>query len=214
MAFPVTGVLDSFNAGASQNLTARAGWSASDTLGTVLTSFGSLATDSVPTYAANNATGNAWGTSFTDCEVWATLSVIPVVNPIKLVARWDTAGQNGYVLEVFQTGLPNYSLSLEKYVAGSQSGLASETPMVPAPANGDSFGFSVIGSTLTVYHKPAAGAWTQHLTATDSSFAGPGVIGLVSVEAAARFDAFGGGDISAPSAPRQVAGWSTRSGGY
>lgn len=200
--FPTTPVLDSFNVGASQSLTARAGWSATDTLGTILTSFGSLATDTVPTYAANNAAGNAWATSFTDCEVWATVSVLPIVNQIRLVARWDTAGQNGYELQCFPVGGGNYQIGLFKYVGGTQTGLVSESPMVPAPANGDSFGFSVIGSTLTAYHKPSAGGWTQHLTTPDSSITASGVIGLVSVEAAVRFDEFGGGAVS-PAAPRR-----------
>lgn len=215
MTFPTTSVLDSFNAGASQNLTARAGWSASDTLGTVLTSFGSLATDTVPTYAANNAAGNAWGTSFTDAEVWATVSVIPVANQVRLVARWDTAGQNGYELQMFPIGGGTYQLGLYKYITGTQTSLVNESPMVPTPANGDSIGFSVIGTTLTAYHKPAAGAWTQHLTTTDSSITAAGVIGLVSVETAVRFDEFGGGAIASGeiSGPRQQAVPFTRGAG-
>lgn len=188
MAFPVTGVLDSFNAGALQNLSARAGWSASDH---VISGAGDLTTDAVPTYASGGGNnGNAWATTFNDCEVWVTFAVLPNPNFVNLYARWNTAANSGYELTFFPVGGGSFNVGATRRDSGSGTSLGSTSPTLSA---GDSIGLSCIGSAVTSYYKQGAGAWTQSATATDATYVS-GVLGIYGNDSTYHVDAFGGGD--------------------
>lgn len=194
MAFPTTAVLDSFNAGALQALSARAGWSAAHANpGT-----GDFTTDAVPTTAVStSASDNLWGTGFTDCEVWVTLGAAGAVE-IDLYARWSgSASRNGYSLIWLASGT---QFSLVRVASGSNTTISSVATQ--GLGAGDSLGMSVIGTSLQGWYKPSAGAWSMLVSATDATYAGSGSIGVDSFSASNTLDAFGGGAATASTPSR------------
>ncbi len=64
---------------------------------------------------------------------------------------------------------------------------------------GDSFGIQMIGSTITVWYKAAAGSWTSLGTRTDTTYNNIGHVqfGIWSTVAGATYDNFGGGNVRA-----------------
>lgn len=204
MAFPTTGVLDSFNAGASQNLTARSGWSSS-----VINTTNpdpSNATDSGPTFATSTS-GLARGTNFwplgaANAEAWATCATGGGgQSGFGVWARIQSGGTNspsGYLAEY--TSVTN-QLDLFKVISGTPTLIASGSFFVVA--DGDSFGIECIGTTITAYLKLAAGSWGVSCTVTDSSITGAGDIGLSIMDNAQPVDLFSGGAIIAPAPGRR-----------
>jgi hypothetical protein len=191
MAFPTTSVLDSFNAGASQALTSRSGWGA----GFPFPGEATFTTDGTPTTAVSTASsGNLWGTNFTDVEVWITLGAAGQVE-YDLYARWSgSVSRNGYSLIWLQSGSQFYLVSV---AAGANTTISSVATQ--AMSAGDSMGIAVIGTSVAGWYKAAAGSWTMLVSATDSTYAGSGAIGLDSFSASNTIDSFGGGaPVAAP----------------
>lgn len=205
MTFPATPILDSFNAGANQAVSSRAGWSGSRALG-----MGDFTTDSVPTKAVSGGGGdNVWGTQFTDSEAYFQIADWPgSINSWQVFARWTTAAtQNGYRVSHFAG-----TILLQRVAAGAPTSLGSAS-LTLAP--GDWMGIECIGSQITGYTKIGAGAWTSFASVSDSTYAGPGNIAMTTDGTSFAVDAFGGGDptIVVAALPRKVGGWQTRSGG-
>lgn len=64
--------------------------------------------------------------------------------------------------------------------------------------NGDSFKGSIVGDLITLYRKPAGGAWGSVGMVTDATYSGNGYISLGTYETAApaiALDDFGGGTV-------------------
>jgi hypothetical protein len=63
--------------------------------------------------------------------------------------------------------------------------------------NGDGVGASIVGSTITVYYRSGAGAWTALGTRTDSTYSGAGHIGFAGNQNGTSWtmDDFGGGSL-------------------
>lgn len=190
MAFPTTSVLDDFNTGASQALTARAAWSSSITRAS-----GTMSTDSVPTYAtgvAGSVLGNATNTVFNaDQEAWATFNTAPGAGGFQIEARYDAAAGNGYAL-VYTGGVLEI-VQLNGFSGGSQIG----SNFSVTPAGGDSLGMQLIGTSITGWYKTAAGAWTQVISGTDSLHNTTGRLTILTFGSpSAQCDAYGGGNYS------------------
>ena len=66
----------------------------------------------------------------------------------------------------------------------------SRSPPATAP------GLQIIGSTLTAYRKPGAGAWTSVGSATDTAIPGAGYVSFTLGDTTMRGGAFGGGTIN------------------
>lgn len=186
---PTAGLLDNFNTGGAQNLTARTGWGT----GKWNSGDGTFATDATPTYANNSnvLASNMWAAQFTaDQEVYITEgSVIAQLILILRGSSASTAGITaGYIARIGAAG----ALTIERYNA---TVLASVT--VEAPLAGDQFSFQAIGSVLTIWRKQASqGVWTQMLMATDATYASAGYIGIAALAGSSpRIDDFGGGSI-------------------
>lgn len=200
MAFPTTAVLDNFNAGASQNLTARAGWGTSPFLTTQTT----YASDSTPTQAEILVTtgGNNWGTlTWSDMEAFVTLTTFtPASNSLTICARIQVFGASPtyYGVQLAASGVTD--LQIVKLVAGTPTGIG--TLQSQTFTNGDSVGIDVIGTQIRSYYKIGAGAWTLKDTVTDSSITGAGAIGFRNhFIITTRVDNFGGGSLDASGAP-------------
>ena len=63
-------------------------------------------------------------------------------------------------------------------------------------AAGDSVGLQIVGSTITAWRKPGAGAWTSVGSATDTAITGPGYVSFTLQNTVSRASAFGGGPSS------------------
>ena len=61
--------------------------------------------------------------------------------------------------------------------------------------NGDSWGGTVIGNTLTMHYKTAAGSWQVMGTRTDSTYTASGYLGMSFNSTTQAYDNFGGGTI-------------------
>lgn len=202
MAFPTTPVLTNFT-GANENPLSEGGaWA-----GPVRTG-GQLRCQrfSNQAEAINGSTGESiWNTTFAaDQEVYAVISALPAAGiGFNIFARCQsegTASADYYNLSYTEgTGWRYFKMIDEGF---TQLGGVISTLVA---AVGDSCGFSVIGTTLQGYHKPAAGSWaTLGVSQTDSSVTGAGKIGFsLSDSDTAAFDNFGGGAVvsSVPRVP-------------
>lgn len=189
MAFPTTSILDDFNTGASQNLTARPGW-----FGSVRAS-GTMSTDVVPTYAtgvAGSVFGNIYGTIFAaDQEVWATFKIAPTTGGLQLEARFDAVLGNGYAL--IYTGGNLSIVRLDAFGGGPQVG----SNFGVTPAIGDSMGMSCVGTTISGWFKTAAGSWTQVITGVEATYNTVGRVDMLTFGSpSVQVDVFGGGAVS------------------
>lgn len=184
MAAPSTAALDTFNAGAAQNLTARAGWGA----GVVYSGETTNITDAVPTFATPTAgfSSNVWGTAFLNSECWVLLGTVTGASQY-LFTRLNNTGTgalNGYQAE-FVGGNAN----LQSLTATIPTLLATAPQVVSA---GDSMGLVSVGTTHQIWYKVGAGAWTLIVSANDATYTGSGSIGM-DMQTTARVDTFGGG---------------------
>lgn len=198
MAFPTTPILDDFNTGALQNLTARPGWSAT----IPRTGHTTAATDATPTKAICGATnkGNSWATQAADCEAYVTFTDLTFGSgEFELICRLTATGSlTCYFLRILSGSTTEFHLA--KWVAGSGTLISSGVSIATAP--GDSIGMSAIGTTITSYYKAGAGAWAQQEQVTDSSVTGSGdVAGFVTFgTGTANIDSIGGGAVSGTTA--------------
>lgn len=208
MAFPnVATLLDSFNAGASQGVQARAGWT-SGSGGLFQASSTSMSTDAVPTKAGcspSSFSSNSWaGVSSADAEVFVVMANNCVAGgSVDIYCRITGLGATlaAYSLEVAGTN----AWEIDKTVAGVGTSLLGG--VTQAVVAGDSVGFEVIGTTLTGYYKSGAGAWVQKIQTTDSSITGAGLIGVSCNNVGTFFDSFNGGALGAAPAtkrPKQI----------
>lgn len=196
MAFPTLGVLDAFNVGALQDLTARAGWDASAICTT--SSATSMKTDAGPTYAKSpSGVGeNAWGTPATDTEVYILCGSTfgDLASSFRLFARLNNRGDpyDAYELIVNEGGSGNWLLN--RVSAGTPTTLVSSFNHVVGPT--DLIGLEVIGNQLAAYFNQAGGGWVQEYLVTDSTFTGAGAFGMRFDELTSRVNSFGGGSVS------------------
>lgn len=191
MAFPTTAVLDAFNTGASQNLTARAGWSAS-----IFPSAGvTYVTNATPTVATciGAGGGNQWGTAFADMEAYVTLTVFnSASDTFEIAARVTNVGASYTYYAVRMANSAATDLQIVKWNSGVKTNIG--TLQSQAFTAGDSVGISVIGTTIKSYYKVGAGAWTLKDTVTDASITGSGRVGFNHVFSFTNtLDNFGGG---------------------
>jgi hypothetical protein len=182
MAFPTTPVLDDFSGTLANWTNPVFGASA------VVIAAGRLA----GTGGAENAA--VWTSSFSsdDQEVYYDVPV-DTNNQVSLLfmVQDADASPTAYAIEVLQVG---DVLRLRRYNNGAATTLQTTTLALAA---GDSVGASKIGSLISVYHKPSAGSWTPHTSATDGSpLTGGGQIGTLIEGTGMRIDNFGGGNVA------------------
>lgn len=190
MAFPTTSVLDDFNTGASQNLTARAGWGATP----FFSSEPTLTTDSAPTYAVGAAgfRSNYWSGTFTNCELWIVLSGT-AAGAVTIYVRGgnvNTTTATGYYLDWDTTG-GAWSL---RYWNGTSSQALSGGNVTGSGTTlnaGDSIGINAVGTTFEAWYRASAGSWTLMGSSTDSTAAS----GVLAIETSStqQIDSVGGG---------------------
>ena len=187
MAFPTTSILDNFNRSNESGIGAGAGtWTSP-----VFSGDGDIALTS------NQIVFVGWDSAYYDAaqygpdsEVYATVTATSATGT-EIVCRHNPSGVGG--------GVYNYMLHTSRTVMefywthnGTQTQLGASVSVTIA--DGDSIGLEAVGSTLTAYHKPAAGSWTSKGTRTDSSITAAGYVGIAGN--GSNVDNFGGGTIS------------------
>jgi hypothetical protein len=166
MPFPTTPILDEFDVGANQNLTARPGWGSTVFFGGTDTS---MKTDAVPTTAIHSGTptwsGNWWNQEARDSEVWGTFAAPGGTTWLYLrAAGQNTATPNAYFLTwIAGTG----AFTLGVMTAGSTPGSSQGSQVLSA---GDSIGMQAIGKRISAWYQPSGGAWTQVFGLDDTTW--------------------------------------------
>ena len=129
-----------------------------------------------------------------DVDVFLTITEWPrwgAWDNFRLYARCNVSGgviagqQNtwsGYFLTMYQDSTNNVYVWIGKATNSTSAGISGTTDLtagvVQAVSNGDSFGLRVNGTSITSYHKPVAGSWTQLETVTDATYSGAGFTGF------------------------------------
>lgn len=135
-----------------------------------------------------------WTGSFDDDQeafitITADVSAFDVGPHVK--ARWDTATNLGYRVEVNMNATPHVCSLRTGAGVGSAVGATVEQTF----AVGDKIGIECIGTTISMYRWDGA-SWSQVLTRTDSTYTS-GKIGFYTDKHARRYDDFGGGSVVA-----------------
>lgn len=202
-SFPTTTILDDFNR-ANQGPPPSASWSNISTYDGLRVSSNQCA---ISIYGSGMG---YWINPFgPDSEAYATLAASSVSTPVHgNTIHISVRGVPGDSMQYLSTG---YTLSINmvntsgtisvtayilRWDAGSFSTYLATYAGLTGWAVGDSFGISAIGSTITAYHKPIAGTWTEIGHVTDTHYSSAGNLVLYGNEAGGtlRFDDFGGGD--------------------
>ena len=191
MAFPTTGILDTFN---------RAG----PGLGTDWTAplwFG----DNVPEITGNQLYNplNTYADAYWDLvtfgpasEAYLDLATLPgagnlVYLNLRIVNPGAASTMDGYEAHYLQqAGTDILRIFRIDNTVGTQLGADISLDF----AAGDGFGFEANGSTLTIYRR-SSGTWSSAGSRTDSTYTADGYIGCGIQETTARGDNFGGGTL-------------------
>jgi len=137
-----------------------------------------------------------------DTEVWTRIGVLPGANNhIRLKARLQqvgTTGYDGYMLRTNQLAGAD-EVALERIDNGVFVRLLTLSRELAA---GDTLLLRVKGSTLEAWHNDGT-TWTRLGTTSDSTYAGPGYVGIGLRGLTGRLDDFGarGGSATPPGAP-------------
>lgn len=149
------------------------------------------------TAAALDDQGSVYNTSFgPDSEAFMTLpNTYAASDYICIAARITaTTDPSGYVVCInIVAGAGNDQWTIQKMTTGDTVILSSLSSQELGA--GDAIGISVIGSTITAYYKASGGSWASKGTATDSTYASAGKIGLLTGYDDFVGDDFGGGTM-------------------
>lgn len=189
MAFPTTGILDSFDR-ANEGPPPSANW----TTGVRGTTSGlQVVSNACVQTVADFNTADAWwnvGTFGPDSEVYVTYTTVQSGPDARLYLRLQQPGSSstvdGYLCLATDTSLSTYRLDNGAF---TQLG-ATETITL---ASGDSLGIEGVGSTITPYQK-TGGVWSAITTRTDATY-GAGYIGMALSGTGWVVDGFGGGAV-------------------
>ncbi len=197
-AYPRTGVLDSFARAAGP---LGANWQSPG-----LQDGGTVAIKSSgQTGISGGAATATWNTSFgADQEAFLTVPTLPAANGfIQVAARVST--QNAATVSCYFVRVTPATGAWDLRVKLNGGGSSSLKTFNAPFAAGDGLGMQLTGTTITVFRKAGAAAWSVVGSATDNSITGGGYTSFTLSDTTARGGAFGGGTIpgvvQAPGAP-------------
>ncbi len=187
--FPCNAVLDNFDR-ANQGPPPSSSWG-----GIIVSGGGGLrVSGNQLSGAVDNTNTSYWNTAFgPDTESYITLSSLGATYGGGLWFRVSAPGQSnltGYL--IFAYNSLEVIRVFRRNSDGSYVQLGADIPQ--AVSNGDSFGVTMIGSTMTIYYKVGAGPWTNLATRTDSNYLSAGFIGVETADSITALDNFGGGN--------------------
>lgn len=194
MAFPTTGILDSFTRADSSTLGAN--WTTPLIPG--------LTSPHIISNAETNDQGGGYSDAYwnvstfgSDSEVFCVVPVVPSIgNEFWLALRAVDPGLStwdGYLLDVLA---PDFAWKMRRYDNNVSTQLGAT--FTSALANNDAAGLEAIGSTLTTYYKASGGSWAALFSRTDATYSAAGNIAMgQGTSNATRLDDFGGGTVVA-----------------
>jgi len=201
MAFPTTGILDTFT-GLDETSPPNSNWTNLYN-GLKITS-NAVSGNTTTNYNAGYYNVSDFGP---DCEAYFTIVVKPPDNAsnIGVVLRIDTTNLNAYIAKVIKGSVGVEFLALVRIDGGAETELDS---IETAYSVGDKVGISAIGNILTLWHCPVGtGVWgivtTYDITSDTPKYTAAGKIGIVENvpgSSFARVDDFGGGAYVPPPA--------------
>jgi fibronectin type 3 domain-containing protein len=149
------------------------------------------------TKSGSGASSATWSTQTfgPDQEAYLTVPILPSGSNFFQVAGRVSTLSASTVSCYFLRVTPSTGIwDLRKKVNGA--GSSSMKTFSATFAAGDSAGLQIIGSTITAYRKPGAGAWTSVGSTTDTAIPGAGFLSFTLGDTTARGGAFGGGKIN------------------
>jgi len=196
MAFPTTSILSSFTGADEDPISEGGAWGATG-IRTSTSPGRKVSGEFARAAAVTTGFDGIWNTSFAaDQEAFVTYSVLSGSGSRPVVyARIQNEGTSsvvaynfGYVQAAGTWRFFRLNNLTFTQVGGDHAGADL--------AAGDSFGISVIGTTLEGWFKAAGGSWVSLGTETDTNIAGAGKIGIqLQNNLNMRVDEFGGGEI-------------------
>jgi hypothetical protein len=201
MAFPTTGILDSFDR-ANENPLGNGNWSAFgwDPANPLqIVSFQCVNVGSG--YGARYWSSSTFGL---DCEVYATI-VTKSVTDGAVCSLWlrvqdpsVTDGEDGYeIATVVQSGTDVIAVTRRDNGSGTDLLVINQEF-----SSGDSFGASIVGSIITVYYKSGAGSWgsigTYDISGDATKYTTAGNLAISNYDGDTVLDNFGGGTYVEP----------------
>lgn len=200
MAFPTTGVLDTFTRIDAAALGAN--WTEGDLLGG--DNF-EIVSNQVQNTGAQNVEASArWNveTFGADSEAFCILVTIPNVDGDRfgIAARIVSPGSStfdGYGASI-RKGAANISMRLQEWLNGNDTDIGAEA--VITFVAGDSLGLEIIGTAIKGYRNNQT-SWSEEKSEVDGTYTAAGYIGLTSWEVGSTgqptLDDFGGGTVVA-----------------
>lgn len=190
MAFPTNGVLNSLQGGSlSGNFTTPA-----------IGQSTAIVTDSSGAFTTVSSTGATYwnpGMFGADQEVYITWATVNLLVQLELRVT-NPGGTSSPNLNDYAVNVTASTWQLYRTVnnATTQINSGSYATLVA----GDGVGLEAIGTTITLYTKRGAGAWTSVAATTDSVVTGAGYIGFLAQSNVTRVTNFGGGTVGAVAA--------------
>jgi hypothetical protein len=188
MAFPTTGILDSFD---RADGAVGSNWTLYYT-----TSFNVSSNQLSPPDADVNEMGwtaaeSGWG----DLETYITIVTKSAgYNSPQITFRGIyNVTTSSYQLQVNPASNNITLVRIDADVIAATLASVSQTI-----SNGDSVGISAIGSAIKVYYKVGAGAWTEIVSVTDATYSSGYLSLMLTGSSTQRCDNFGGGTYVAP----------------
>ena len=214
MAFPTTGILDSFTG--SDETPIATNWS-----GPIYSTISQLRRLSNKLAPSATAFGGSWydiSTFGPNCEVYATIDTLANSSSFTgiLYARAinpNTTNLSGYIMQIFDTGVGGSgAIGIYREDNGSDTQIGSSYNPPGGLQLGDKYGMSCVGAIIAGFYCPVStGIWTSAvISATDATYGAAGFLGVAldSAGAAFRLDQFGGGTIAVtPPVTPTVAWW-------
>lgn len=191
MPFPTTSVLDNFTGTDGTDLPVySSNWS---TVGGQ-TTFEIQSNAAAPSAASQCM--NYWDveTFGPDCESYCIVTAKSASGFLGVTLRMQDSGLSTFdCYLLFHRDAAPDQLEIYHFNNGSASQVGADVEQ--EVTNGDSLGLEAVGTTLTVYYKSGAGAWSALDTRDGSAINAAGHIGLYGTVAGVRLDNFGGGTV-------------------
>jgi hypothetical protein len=149
------------------------------------------------TKSGTGASSATWSTQTLgpDQEAYLTVSALPGGgNFFQVAGRVSTLSASTVSCYFLRVTPSTSTWDLRKKINGA--GSTSMKTFAAAFAAGDSAGLQIIGSTVSAYRRPGAGAWTPVGSTTDTAIPGAGYLSFTLGDTTTRGGAFGGGKIN------------------
>ncbi len=191
MAFPTTGLVDQFNR-ANEGPPPSANWTTS-------TGLNGLQVDTNQVRSSSGTSFGFWNaaTFGPDSECYCTIPTKGANTQlcavyVRLKDDSSFATLDGYTaFFTVVSGGNNDTITVQRIDNGVGTNLGST--ITQEFSSGDALGMDMVVSTINVYYKSGAGAWTNVGNRSDSTYADAGHIGLAIAGTTYRVDDFGGG---------------------